>query len=117
MKPGGLILRSIRPTIINSFVIERIEIDLKHINYGLDPKKGYGQKARSTFVIEDIIRFFESLNGMEIEFNFDDGWEYFVVDKSFFDKMIIYRMVFCIDHKEPSICGIITFFQIKRGVH
>ncbi len=46
MKPADLILRSIRPTIINSFVIKQIELDLKHINYGLDPKKGYGRKAR-----------------------------------------------------------------------
>jgi hypothetical protein len=58
MKPADLILRSIRPTIINSYVIEKVEIDLKHVNYGLDPKKGYGGKARSNFEAEDLVRFF-----------------------------------------------------------
>jgi hypothetical protein len=68
MKPADLILRSISPTIINSYVIEKIEIDLKHVNYGLDPEKGYGRKARSSFEAEDIIRFFESLSGLEVGF-------------------------------------------------
>ncbi len=115
MKPADLILRSIRPTIINSYVIEKIEIDLKHVNYGLDHKKGYGRKARSSFEAEDIIRFFESLNGLEVGFEAEDQWEYFIVDKPFFEKRKKYRMVFCIDRNEPSITGIITFFQIKRG--
>ena len=46
MRPADLILRSIRPTTINSYLIEKVEIDLKHVNYGLDPKKGYCGKAR-----------------------------------------------------------------------
>jgi hypothetical protein len=115
MKPVDLIIRSIRPTIINSYVIEKIEIDLKHVNYGLDPVKGYGGKARSSFEAEDIIRFFESLNGLEIGFEADGHWEYFIVDKPFFEKRKKYRMVFCIDRNGPNITGIITFFQIKRG--
>ena len=115
MKPADLILRSIRPTIINSYVIEKVEIDLKHVNFGLDPKKGYGRKARSNFEAEDLVRFFESLDGLDIGFEADDRWEYFVVDKPFFEKTRKYRMVFCIDRKEPNITGIITFFKIKRG--
>jgi hypothetical protein len=115
MKPADLILRSVRPTIINSYVIEQIEIDMKHVNYGLDPKKGYGRKARSSFEAEDLIRFFESLNGLEVGSETDGEWEYFIVEKPFFDKKKKYRMVFCIDRKWPSTTGIITFFQIKRG--
>ena len=115
MKPTDLILRSIRPTIINSYVIEKVEIDLKHINYGLTPEKGYGRKARSCFEAEDIIRFFESLNGLEVGFEIEDHWEYFIVDKPFLERKKKYRMVFCIDRREPNITGIITFFQVKRG--
>ena len=115
MKPANLVLCSIRPTSINSYLVEKIEIDLKHINYGLDSKKGYGQKARSNFKAEDIIKFFEALNGLEADFEADGYWHYFIVDKLFFKEKKKYRMVFCIDRREPSITGIITFFQIKRG--
>jgi hypothetical protein len=59
--------------------------------------KGYGHKVRSSFEAEDIILFYESLNGLEIGFEADGHWEYFIVDKPFFEKRKKYRMVFCID--------------------
>lgn len=62
MKPVDLVICSIRPTLVNSYLIKTIEVDLKHINYGLDRIKGYGKKARSNFNIDDIVLFFESLN-------------------------------------------------------
>ncbi len=114
MTPSDLSKRLGRPTLINSYVIEKIEIDLAHINYGLDTKKGYGRKARSTFVAEDIVKFFESLNGLEIEIEVDENWEYFIVDKPFFEKNKMHRMVFCIDRNVPIVAGVITVFQIKR---
>ncbi len=61
MKPADLVLCSIRPTWINSYQIKKIEVDLRHINYGLDQVKGDGSKARSNFTIEDIILFFDPL--------------------------------------------------------
>ena len=113
MKPKDLIRCSIRPTIINSYLIKEIEVDLKHINYGLNLEKGYGIDARSNFDMTDIARFFESLHQIEINSVPDENWEYFVVDKSFFCKKK-YRMVFCIDRNEPNTSGIITFYGIKR---
>jgi len=115
MKPNNLTNRSIRPTTINSYLIEKIEVDLKHINHGLDPKKGYGSKARSTFGMNEVAQFFESLDGLEASSEIDGNWEYFVVDKPFFEKKKKYRMVFCIDLREPNVSGVITFFEIKRG--
>ncbi len=114
MKPENLVTHSIRPTWINSYQIKKIEVDLRHINYGLDQIKGYGNKARSYFTIEDIVLFFESLNNLEVSPEKDEDWEYFVVDKFFFDKRNKYRIVFCIDKKSPHVSGIITLFQVKR---
>ena len=114
-EPADLVLCSIRPTWINSYQIKKIEVDLRHINYGLDQVKGYGSKARSNFTIEDIILFFESLDNLEINASIDGDWEYFVIDKAFFDKRKKYRIVFCIDKKSPHVSGIITLFQVKRS--
>ncbi len=83
MTPVDLIFFSIRPTWINSYYIKKIEVDLRHINFGLDQHKGYGKKARSHFTVEDIALFFESLDNFEINIEKDGDWEYFVVDKSF----------------------------------
>lgn len=115
MKPVDLVICSIRPTLVNSYLIKTIEVDLKHINYGLDRIKGYGKKARSNFNIDDIVLFFESLNNLEINADQDENWEYFVVDKAFLGKKKKYRMVFCIDKRSPHVSGIITFFQVKRS--
>ncbi len=115
MKPVNLITRLIRPTLINSFMIKKLEIDLRHINYGMDSEKSYARKPRSSFGENDIVEFFESLNGLEATPSYDDNWEYFVVDKPFFEKKKRYRIVFCIDLNEPGTCGIITLFQVKRG--
>ncbi len=115
MKPADLVTCSIRPTLINTYQIKTIEVDLRHINYGLDPEKGYGKKARSNFKIEDIVLFFESLNNLEIDSEKDGDWEYFVADKVFFGKRKKYRIVFCIDRKSSHVSGIITLFQVKRS--
>ncbi len=60
MKPANLVTCLIRPTWINSYLVKRIEIDLRHINYGLNRLKGYSSKARSNFTLEEIVLFFES---------------------------------------------------------
>ena len=114
MKPAELVICSIRPTQINSYLITKIEVDLRHINYGLDEQRGYGKKARSHFKIDDIILFFESLNNLEIGSEKDETWEFFAVDKIFFDQKKKYRIVFCIDQRNPQMGGIITLFQVQR---
>ena len=115
MKPADLVTCLIRPTWINSYLVKRIEVDLRHINYGLDRLKGYGSKARSSFTLEDIVLFFESLNSVEINSDREGYWEYFVIDKAFFEKKKKYRIVFCINKKSPHISGIITLFQVNRS--
>ena len=115
MKPEDLVTCSIRPTWINSYQVKKIEVDLRHINYGLDRVKGYGNKARSNFTIEDIVLFFESLNHLEINSNRDGDWEYIVIDKVFFERKKKYRIVFCINKKSPHTSGIITLFQVRRS--
>ena len=104
MKPEELVICSIRPTWINSYQIKTLEIDLRHINYGLDQVKGYGNMARSNFTIDEVILFFESLNHLELNSNMESGWEYFVVEKAFFKN----------NKKSPHTSGIITLFQVKR---
>jgi hypothetical protein len=115
MKPEDLVICLINPTWIKSYQVKRIEVDLRHINYGLDRFKGYGNKARSNFTIEDVVIFFESLNHLEINSDRDGDWEYFVIDKVFFEKNNKYRMVFCINKKSPHTSGIITLFKVKRS--
>jgi hypothetical protein len=115
MKPADLVTCLIRPTWINSYLVKRIEVDLRHINYGLDRSKDYGSKARSSFMLEDVVLYFESLNSVEINSEREGDWEYFVVDKVFFEKNKKYRIVFCINKKSPHISGIITLFQVMRS--
>ena len=116
MKPNDLINKKVSPTRINKYVISHIEVDLKHINYGLDKDKGYGIKARTHFKIEDIVVFFESLYQLEIEPETDENWEYYIVTKKFFGLKKKFRMVFCIDKEKPNTSGVITLFEVTRGV-
>ncbi len=114
MKPVELIKSRINPTKINDYIISVIEVDLKHINYGLDIERQYNKKQRSHFKIEEIISFFESLHLSEINSNEDENWEYFAINKTFY-KNKKFRMVFCIDRLSPNISGVITFFEITRS--
>ncbi len=41
----------IKPTLINDYLIEMIEVDLRHVNFGLDSERRYRLKARSNFEI------------------------------------------------------------------
>lgn len=114
MKPDDLKSRRIKDTQINDYVINRLEIDLRHINYGLDENKNYHKKRRSSLSIENICEFFESLNEIELDFQSDDKFDYFMVEKLFFIPPKKYRMVFCIEKSLPSTSGIITMFQINK---
>jgi len=113
MKPSVVVSSFIKPTSINDYVIEKLEVDLRHVNYGLDHEKGYRSKARSHFSLKEIACFFESLNGMELEPEVDENWEYYFVEKIFFTKKK-FRMVFCLNQIEPNVCGIITLYEVKR---
>lgn len=114
MKPENLISKSIKETRINDYVINLVEIDLKHINYGLDDNRNYREERRSNLQIADIISFFESLSDVDLDCDSDDAFDYFVVEKTFFTPAKLYRMVFCIEKKLPTTSGIITMFQIDE---
>ena len=116
MKPKHLKIKRIKPTRINDYRITTLEIDLKHINYGLTKSKsGYQTKKRSNFSTDDVADFFQSLNGIELEFDSDDRYDYFVVERNYFDTSQRYRMVFCIERNRVSTSGIITLFRIERS--
>ncbi|MCY4643847.1 MAG: hypothetical protein OXB88_04460 [Bacteriovoracales bacterium] len=65
MKPKDLKIKKIKTTRINDYQINTLEIDLRHINYGLAKNKGYRKKKRSNFTVNDIAEFFYSLDGIE----------------------------------------------------
>tara|TARA_Y100000590_G_scaffold441325_1_gene567837 strand:+ start:185 stop:556 length:372 start_codon:yes stop_codon:yes gene_type:complete len=114
VKPKDLKKQKIKNTRINDYEVTLLEIDLIHINYGLGSDHKYRSKKRSSITVNMVSKFFESLDGMEIEAEKDDLFDYFVVDKNFFEQMKRYRMVFCIERSESSTCGVITMFQIKK---
>ncbi|MDA9189643.1 hypothetical protein N9O57_01545 [bacterium] len=114
MKPNGIKIKKIRKTKINNYHIVKLEIDLKHINYGLDENREYRKRKRSNFTVNDVADFFSSLNGLELEFDSDDLYDYFVVDKNYFSDNQKYRIVFCIERDKPTASGIITLFNIKK---
>lgn len=115
MKPHGLVRCSINPTWINYYFIREIEVDLRHINYGLDHVKVYSEFPRSDFQIGDIQIFFESLSYLAFVPDKVEDWEYFVTEKRFFDKNKIHKIVFCINQTQPHVAGIITLFRLKRS--
>lgn len=115
MKPINLKIQKIRKTKINDYVVTRLEIDLKHINYGLDKNREYQKKKRSHFTSSRVAKFFESLDGLELDVESDDLYDYFVVDQNFFVDQKNYRIVFCIKRDEPGTSGVITLFQINKG--
>ena len=68
IKPHDLTLIKIDPVNIGLTIIAYLEIDLNHINYGLDiSKKTYNKKARSNFTDLDIVHIFDELNGSNLK--------------------------------------------------
>jgi len=54
------------------------------------------------------------LDGVGLIPDSDDLFDYFIVEKHFFQDNQNYKMVFCIERSNPKKSGIITFFQIKK---
>jgi hypothetical protein len=73
-----------------------------------------GKKKRSSFTVDNVAEFFISLGGIELEFDSDEEYDYFVIEKSYSIESRQFRIVFCIERSKPTISGIITLFQIKR---
>lgn len=93
-----------------------LEIDLRHVNYGLDPvSKRMRTIARSNFCVEEVISIFRLLDSFVIEpTSTHEGYAYFSQDIYPFWLKGWFRLVFCIDLKTPHVAGIITIYQLKK---
>jgi hypothetical protein len=79
LKPSNLNIVEIPPVNIGDFVISKLEIDLRHVNYGLDPKaRDFRKRARSELTAEDVIRLFQLLDGNILNSTtISNGYAYF----------------------------------------
>lgn len=116
MKPENLVKINIRITKINDYVIKKLEIDLTHVNYGLNKKKELNTKPRSHFTVRDVVSIFESLDGIIFEPESDDEYEYFMIDRVFTIHKKKLKLVFCIEILTPDTAGVITLYVLKKGI-
>lgn len=116
MKPFDLSTVEISPIVVDEFIIKKLEIDLKHVNYGLDPKsKRFKKKARSKITVEEVIKIFLLLDGIIIKpTSILNGYAYYSSEVYPLWLKNWFRLVFCIELKSPKIAGVITIYQIKR---
>lgn len=116
MKPSNLDTVKIPPITIGDFVINKLEIDLQHVNYGLDPKtKVFKKRARSKITVEEVIKLFLLLDGITIKpTSILNGYAYFSSEIYPFWLKSWFRLIFCIELTTPKTAGIITVYQIKK---
>lgn len=116
MKPLCLEVIEIDPIALGTFKISKVEIDLMHVNYGLDPlTKKVKTKSRSNLTSLEIINLFRLLDGIFIEpTSKDDNYLYFAQDLYAFWSKNWFRLVFCIEIQVPSTARIITIYQLKQ---
>lgn len=116
MKPENLTKINISTTKINGYAIKKLEIDLTHINYGLNKKKELNTKPRSHFTVQDVVSIFESLDGVIFEPERDEEYEYFMIDRVFTIHKKKLKLVFCIEILTPDTAGVITLYVLKKGI-
>lgn len=116
MKPQGLSVVKIEPVKIGTLFINKLEIDLKHINYGLDPKtKSFRKKARSNFTIDEVVKVFQLLEGVALEPTLiNENYAYFSSEVYPFWVKKWFRLIFCVEHKKTKVAGVITFYRVKK---
>jgi len=112
MKPQNLSKVKTNPINIGLTVITNLEIDLTHINYGLDKsKKTYNKKARSKFTELEIAQIFHQLDGFYLNPTGKlDNYLYFSLEINF--NHDAYFLVFCIDKNNQDTAGIITLYRV-----
>jgi hypothetical protein len=114
MKPANLSVITIHPINIGLTVITRLEIDLIHINHGLDPKtKVYRKNARSFLTEIEVANIFGMLDTFYLSSTDKKG------DYLYFSELIIYvgktyNISFCINRNNINTAGIITLYMIKK---
>lgn len=113
MKPTNLSIIVIPPVSIGITIVEKLEIDLTHINYGLDPEtKKYKKKARSNFSEIEVANIFESFNGFFLSpSGKKDNYLYFAYRVEYHKRE--YMLAFCINKESIKTAGIITLYKIK----
>lgn len=116
MKPLSLAVVKIEPMKIGNFSVDRLEIDLRHINHGLDPKtKKFRIRPRSNLSTDEVIMIFRLLDNVVIEpTSISGGHAYFSSEVYPFWLKSWFRLIFCIELKTPKTAGVITIYQIKR---
>ena len=116
MKPLNLNIVKIHPITVGDFVINKLEIDLKHVNYGLDPKtKDFRKRARSKLTVEEVIRLFQLLDGSVIgPTTISDGYAYFSSEVYPFWLKCWFKLIFCVELNNAKTAGVITVYQIKK---
>lgn len=116
MKPSKLDSIAIEPVHIGKFTITKLEIDLMHVNHGINLKTSdYNIKARSKYTKEDVVEFFAQLDGAFLEpENETKGYWYFAQELEL-DGRRKFLISFCIDKYERNCAGIITIYQIKKA--
>lgn len=116
MKPSDLDIVKIHPITVGDFLINKLEIDLKHVNYGLDPKtKAFNKRIRSKITVEEVIRLFLLLDGITIKpTSILNGYAYFSSEVYPFWLKSWFRLIFCVELNSPKTAGVITVYQIKK---
>lgn len=114
MKPSNLSIIEITPINIGLTVIKKLEIDLCHINYGLNEiTKDYNKKARSNFTELEVTYIFNTLDGFFLSpSGIHETYMYFAQEIDYLKKD--YLLVFCIDKKSIHTAGVITLYKIKK---
>lgn len=116
MKPLNLDIVKIHPITVGDFIINKLEIDLKHVNYGLDPKtKEFRKRARSKLTVEEVIRLFQLLDGNVIgPTTITERYAYFTSEVYPFWLKSWFKLIFCVELNNPKTAGVITVYQIKK---
>lgn len=114
MKPTSLSEIKISPANIGIALITKLEIDLVHVNYGLDCNtKKYKGKARSNFSEVEIANIFSSLEGLFLNpTGKKDEYLYFAYNIKYLKKF--HLLAFCIHKNSINTAGIITLYKIKN---
>jgi hypothetical protein len=114
MKPQNLTEVRIPTVNIGIALISKLEIDLTHVNYGLDTEtKKYKNKARSNFSELEIANIFCSLDGFVMNpSGKKDDYLYFAYEIEYQRKS--YMIAFCIGKNSRQTAGIITLYATQN---
>jgi predicted translin family RNA/ssDNA-binding protein len=92
-----------RPVIFDSQIVRKLSFDLMHINEGWDElKNDYAYKGRSSYIVDNIVEFFEQFLFIQVE------WE---INLNKFEKKVlgvpIYRYVFDTTDEDGNMVRVI----------